>query len=189
MISRKESIVSDPTRNRDPEVQALLDKQEIYEAVLRYCRGMDRIDPSIVASVFHPDATDHHGVYEGPAAALGQLSVEAAKSVKTWTHFIGNVLIDVEGDEARSEAYFIASMRKERGGSEYDEIVAGRYIDEFERRRGMWKIARRLTVHDWSRVDAVTERWTLADQFLQGARAPEDHIYKMKGSRLARTTT
>ena len=39
-----------------------------------------------------------------------------------------------------------------------DELaeVGGRYIDRWEKRAGVWKIARRVGVHDW-------ERWTRAN--------------------------
>jgi len=29
-------------QERDPEIQALLDKQAIYEVMTRYCRGLER---------------------------------------------------------------------------------------------------------------------------------------------------
>ncbi len=49
----------------DPRLQALLDKQEIEEVVLRYCRGIDRRDFDLVRACYHPDARDHHGSFDG----------------------------------------------------------------------------------------------------------------------------
>jgi hypothetical protein len=34
-------------------LQSLADKQAIYEVLLRYCRGIDRIDMDLVRSAFH----------------------------------------------------------------------------------------------------------------------------------------
>ncbi|WP_221890845.1 nuclear transport factor 2 family protein [Microbispora sp. KK1-11] len=34
------------------------DQQEIHEVVLRYCRGVDRLDMDLVRSAYHPDAID-----------------------------------------------------------------------------------------------------------------------------------
>ena len=49
----------------DPRLAALLDKQEIEEVVLRYCRGIDRRDFELVRSCYHPDARDRHGSFDG----------------------------------------------------------------------------------------------------------------------------
>jgi len=32
------------------------DKQELYEVLLRYCRGLDRVDMNLVRGAFHADA-------------------------------------------------------------------------------------------------------------------------------------
>ena len=48
---------------RDPEIQALLDKQAIREVVLRYCRGIDRLDREMVRDCYWPEAIDEHGSF------------------------------------------------------------------------------------------------------------------------------
>ena len=50
---------------------------------------------------------------------------------------IGNTLIDVESDEAFSE---VLSPQLIEAGFD-DLIVAGRYLDRYERRDGVWKMA------------------------------------------------
>lgn len=37
-------------RQIDSEIQALLDKQAIYETIIRYCRGLDRFDVELMRS-------------------------------------------------------------------------------------------------------------------------------------------
>ena len=49
------------------DVRKLLDKQEIYEVLCRYCRALDRGDEKLLRSVYHPDAIDHHGIFDGKA--------------------------------------------------------------------------------------------------------------------------
>ena len=44
----------------DDKVQLLIDKQEIYDALMRYCIGIDRGDLALVLSAFHDDALDNH---------------------------------------------------------------------------------------------------------------------------------
>jgi len=50
---------------RDPEVQALLDKQAIYEVICRFARGADRVDRELILSCFHRDALYHYAGYDG----------------------------------------------------------------------------------------------------------------------------
>src|SRR5690606_8703026 len=42
-------------------LQAALDREAIHTVLMRYCRGVDRLDRDLIASVYHPDAYDHHG--------------------------------------------------------------------------------------------------------------------------------
>ena len=37
------------------KIAVLLAKQEIYELVCRYSRGLDRLNPDLLLSVFHED--------------------------------------------------------------------------------------------------------------------------------------
>src|SRR5208283_1897601 len=46
-------------------LRELLDKQQIYEVALRYCRGLDRMDFELVRSCYHPDGIDHHTGFSG----------------------------------------------------------------------------------------------------------------------------
>src|SRR5262245_17777267 len=48
-----------------PAVRVLLDKQAIQEVLARYCRGVDRADLELLRSVYHPDAIDNHGTFNG----------------------------------------------------------------------------------------------------------------------------
>jgi hypothetical protein len=44
--------------------------EAIRQAVLRYCRGVDRLDAELMLSAYHDGATDDHGVFAGSAADL-----------------------------------------------------------------------------------------------------------------------
>jgi SnoaL-like domain len=129
----------------------LLDKQEIYEVLVRYCRAVDRLDEQLMRSLYHPGAmTDHLG-YECPVEEFIPRMIEILRtSYKTSSLRLSNHLVELDGDVARSEAYIISYHRVERDGKDYDWLWSGRYIDRFERRDGIWKIANRLLVHDWN---------------------------------------
>ncbi|MET0378059.1 MAG: nuclear transport factor 2 family protein [Spongiibacteraceae bacterium] len=36
---------------------------EIRQALVRYCRGVDRSDEAMIRSAFHEDAIDEHGAF------------------------------------------------------------------------------------------------------------------------------
>ena len=105
---------------RDPDLRRLLDKQAIHEVVLRYCRGIDRCDRELVRDCYWPDATDEHGSFVGSrdeyvAWVFDRMLPRYAMTM----HFIGNVLIDLDGDRAKCEAY---GMAMHRTGSDKPEL-------------------------------------------------------------------
>ena len=44
--------------NNNNKIQKLIDKQEIYEVLTRYCQGVDRCDVELIKSVYHEDAQE-----------------------------------------------------------------------------------------------------------------------------------
>ena len=89
-------------------------------------------------------------------------------------HFLGNSLIEIDGNRASHETYFIGYHRfhPEPDGAEKDALFGGRYLSINESRDGgPWLIASRTVVHDWSRVDRLAEIPALSKDFVQG-----DHV-------------
>jgi hypothetical protein len=139
-------------------VQELLDKQAIREAVLRFCRGVDRCDPRLLASAYHHDAVDEHGGRSFAGDEIGPGIVDLVRSSRVCIHQVTNQLIELHGpDRAASETYFAVWQVLEHNGSERFHQGLGRYIDRFERRNGCWRIAHRLVIVDLNRVVALEE--------------------------------
>ena len=159
-------------------LRVLLDKQEIHEVLMRYCRGIDRCDAELLHSVYHPDATDDHGLFKGKAADFIPWALNALVRDEGTSHYIANELIEVDGDVAHCESYlFGVHRRRDKNGSLTDLSFAGRYADRFERRNGEWKIAHRQVVFDRSRIDKVEREFSI-DKFVCGKRSREDPAYK-----------
>jgi hypothetical protein len=144
----------------DARIQALLDKQEIHEVLAHYCRGLDRGDKALLRATFHPDGThDHGGTIQSADQLVDGLDNPARlKVLKSVAHTFGNALVELDGDAAAVESYFLACHRFEHEGAAWDWMVGGRYVDRFERRDGVWRIAHRTAVYDWARADPVGER-------------------------------
>jgi hypothetical protein len=137
------------------------DRQAIYDVIVRYCRGIDRREPDLIASAFHDDAIDNHfGVILPFYEAIGTLKAArsgggSAPAGGSSMHNICNVLIELDGDIARSESYVNVMVRLPHQGKLFDWLHAGRYVDRFERRNGEWRIAYRTVVYDIERFDEV----------------------------------
>jgi hypothetical protein len=162
------------------EVRELLDKQAIHEVMMRYCRGIDRCDEALIRSAYHPGAHDDHGEFRGPVEEFIPWVLDALRrdSGMVTMHSICNEYVEVRGDVAYGEAYFIAYHRGGPAGQMVDMTLGGRYVDRYERRHGQWKIARRVVLHDWDRVDSVKATHDRFHLYRAGVRSPQDESYR-----------
>ena len=158
----------------ESELRALLDKAQIHDTLMRYSRGVDRGDGELVLSCFHPDATLDYG--RGPMSAAALAEGITKMTATGAMHFIGNEFIEVDGDAAYVETYFISYATVTDSGQAATRSRGGRYLDRFERRDGRWKIARRLLVDEWSRVDGVPPGWAPPAGRV-GLRSKDDPVY------------
>jgi hypothetical protein len=174
--------VDQPTEGSasDAAVRELLDREAIREALLRYCRGVDRMDNELIRSLYHDDAKEHHGGFRGETPDdFITYADERSGTFAATSHFVTNHSIELAGDVAYSEAYVLVVHHGEDADGPLEAIFGGRYVDRFERRGGEWKIADRAVVHDWSRVDRI-QLWERAPMFVQGLRSRDDAAYWRK---------
>lgn len=164
---------------RERLLDELLAKFEIHEVMMRYCRGVNRLDPDLVRSCYHPDAYEDHGASQGNALDFAAgFSPERFTAFKSMFHLVGNELVELDGDRAAHEAYFVGCHRSvDDAGGEFDIFFGGRYLSRFERRNGgPWLIAHRTVVHDWSRIDPAAP-WEPAQSFQQGRFSRDDLVF------------
>ena len=129
-------------------IRQLLDRQAIWDAIISYTRGMDRLDPELVIKAFHPDAKDDHGVVVGNREEIAEsgMTMHGAENRKTH-HCLTNHYCELDGDVAHTETYFVYFGAQEEGPT---DVLGGRYLDDMERRDGEWRIANRLCFIEWS---------------------------------------
>ena len=92
------------------------------------------------------------------------------------------MLIDLDGDEARSEHYVLALTRLRADGVVSDSLVATRIIDDLRRRDGRWGIARRRLRFDWVHdIGARPTTWLYGQRdpatLLHSGKFPDDILY------------
>jgi hypothetical protein len=157
-------------------LQRLLDKEAIREASLCYTRGIDRHDPKIMARAYHNGAVDDHGAYIGNAEGFVQYANEVHS--QHWTthhHYVSNQTIELDGDTAHVESYFLATLRRPTG---VVDMVGGRYVDRFERLDGRWAVADRACLVEWSGELQPREGEVDPDLYLRGAWDQSDLSYQ-----------
>ena len=140
-------------------VAELAAKQAITEVIYRYCRALDRMDLAMAATIWHPGGTADYGLtmYQGSGAGFITWVWEQHGAMLAHSHQITNVLIEVDGDRAASEAYVTAALRTESGPDEPIEIVSrGRYVDRWSRRDGRWAIDHRRFAEEFTTFMPVT---------------------------------
>jgi SnoaL-like domain len=190
--------------DRDPQVQALLDRQAIETTLKLYCRAIDRLDVELLRSVYWPEATDDHGSFTGNAHEFADfIMVELRKRVIDGMHAIMQSQIEIDGAYAASESYYwayqlapggreavteffgerYATEHAEQIDCDHDFFCGGRYIDLFEKRGGDWKILKRKITNEWNTVrptDRITDQGAIAHMYLPAMRDQSDWVYHNK---------
>lgn len=136
----------------------LADRQAILDLIYRYCRSVDRLDIPLGHSIWHEDGIADYGpdIYQGPGRGVIDQICEQHSHLLHHSHQVSNVLIDLDGDNAGSEAYVTASLRMETDAGIKQITVWGRYIDQWSRRRGKWGLDKRITIIDFDEMRDVT---------------------------------
>jgi hypothetical protein len=169
------TVLSGGTMSKPADIDALLAKEDIRALSRQYMRGLDRLDADLLRSVFHDDAQVDYGFFRGSAQEFAGFAMRALRDHLANHHFIGQMSVDLEGDTAFGEIYFQAFHRIVDAGVEKDLFIAGRYVDRYERRNGIWKIAFRAEVNDWARTEpAADDFFRATPQSLRGARGAAD---------------
>jgi hypothetical protein len=162
------------------DIDAVLSREALYDLTVAYARGVDRCDLPLLQSIWHPDATVEFGIFDGGADAFCRFLYDMLLPTKVSFHSITNQWFELHGDRAVGEGYIIGlgSMQIDARGP-YG-LTGGRYLDCYERRDGVWKIAHRTFVLDWNinkdTSDAPVPAATAGIK-LRGGRAPTDPIY------------
>ena len=142
----------DPAPNLalNPAVQQLLDRQTIADLIQRYSRTLDWLDDAGQASCYWPDAGIDYGFFTGTAAEFLPVVMAIERASQRRWHLLSGLQISFhDADHASGECYGIATGVRETDGVWAGTMYGGRYLDEFERRGGEWRIAARRYAMDW----------------------------------------
>ena len=153
-------MFTDPEVSPD-ELREAISRQQITQLLYRYCRAVDRIDEELGYTIWHDDAEADYGrIYRGSGRGLIDFVCEAHRRAIVHSHQITNIILELNGNQARSESYVTSAMRLMDAGQLKQITTRGRYLDRWSRREGRWGIERRCYVHDFDEISSVTPAFT-----------------------------
>ncbi len=141
---------------RDPAVQEMEDRAGMRDVMVRYARGLDRRDFTLVTSCFTSEAHTEYGTrtYTGLEEIVQGLRRSVTR-FQSSTHFMGDQLIERHGDAAEVETYAIDYLLYMVDGTQYRSMGGLRYHDTMVRQDGRWQISHRVMYTDWRRNERV----------------------------------
>ena len=161
----------------DYTLQRLADEAELRALSATYTRGLDRQDRELVRSVFADDATTHYGSFRGAPDDMADMAMKALSAYTATQHFLGQINLTIDADEATGEVYFQAFHQ--HASEDFDRFICGRYIDRYARRQGRWLMTHRTEVVDWTRTEPTAEEYfTRRPETVRGRRDRQDLSYR-----------
>ena len=134
----------------EQRVQRMEDESQIRRMLIEYGAFLDAKDYKSYAALFAKDGvwTGGFGSFTGPAAIEAMLTdnlgaPEPGFVNKANFHMLTNPVITIDGDRAQVESKYLFWTRSP--DDKPTPLLAGRYVDEFVREGGQWKIAHRTT--------------------------------------------
>lgn len=160
----------------EAEVRDLAARRDIAGAVQRYMRGLDRLDPDLQKTAFHPDAIIDVGLMKGGVDEFVTFAQDLLAGMDATHHLLGQIDLTVDGDTAHGECYFQAWHRAmDDDGGVRDVFISGRYVDDYACRDGEWRITARTLVTDWVKDDPGTLDFFVANpNAVRGGRGGAD---------------
>ena len=133
----------------EQRVERMEAESAIRQTLMHYGAYLDGRDYAGYAGLFASDGVwvGGFGSFTGPAAIEAMLKdslgeAEAGFINKSSFHMMTNPIIEVHGNRATANSRYLFWTRS---GNKPAPALAGRYVDEFVRENGEWKIARRTT--------------------------------------------
>ena len=168
----------------DERLARLLDQEDIRGVIFAYCRGIDRLDLETVRDCYHPDATDEHGSFSGGVDAYLEWVSGLLSRYRFTMHFVSNIQIEFGAcpDLAAAESYGVALHRGQDDTPHLNLATGFRYLDRFERRGGVFKIAARQAVSEWSIRVPEEAWWSIPSSLRSGRRDASDALYALLAS-------
>jgi uncharacterized protein (TIGR02246 family) len=150
LLAAPMSLQAKDTRpSLEQRVQRMEDESAIRKILIEYGAYLDAKDYHAYAALFAHDGVwqGGFGTFTGPAAIEAMLvknlgAPEPGFVNKANFHLLTNPIIAIDGDRAHVTSKYLFWTAVDNKPT---PLLAGRYVDDFVRENGAWKIARRVT--------------------------------------------
>jgi hypothetical protein len=129
-------------------LETLLAEREIARSLARFARAMDEREWATVGEVLTEDATADMGLglVQGRSAIIAFIRSFLDDCGPT-QHLLGNLVVDVDGDQAFSRCY-VSDLHKGVGEKSHLTFsTLGEYHDRWRRRDGRWWMVHRTKLN------------------------------------------
>jgi len=145
------------------------DREAIRDILAAYTHAIDRRRWKIMERLFHHDAQFSFGTVKGDWRGFVEQARAIIDNCVATHHHLGQTLFTFSEDGliADTETCMSAMHIVPPGypmpdtfpdrGENYSAVIAGRYVDRFEKRDGEWRIARRTGLYDWREFREIGE--------------------------------
>ena len=127
----------------EQKLREMVDRHEIWQVLLRYARGLDRLDVELASSCYFDDAIEDHGDFVGKPDDFIVWANRSSMLFKSTQHAVLNHACELSGDNAHCETYYVFTGVAEKPPH---LLSTGRYVDHFQKRDGEWRIANRVAI-------------------------------------------
>ena len=142
----------------------LEDREAIRDVITAYAHAIDRRRWWMMDKLFHDDAEFQFGTVLGDWRGFVEQARAIIDPCLATQHQLGQVLFGFESDSVcHTETYMTAMHTIPAGypiaevfpdkGKIYSAVIAGRYVDRFEKRTTAdgveWRMAKRTGLYDW----------------------------------------
>lgn len=148
----------------------------INQTITRYCRSLDWLDEELLRTCYTQDAYIDYGFYKGDVQGFYPVVMEVERQSMHRYHFLSNVAIEIDGENAEVECYGIAT-------STYDgknlNFFGGRYHNSFKKTNQAWLMSRSEYILDYNFTSEVSDLGDAMDQLQSGVGLNfEDKLYR-----------
>ena len=150
LLASGTALAAPPSMSLEQRVRRMEDESDIRRILIQYGAFLDAKDFRSYAGLFAKDGEwwGGFGRFKGPAAIEKMLidhlgAAEPDYINKQSYHLMSNPIITITGDTAHATSKYLFVTRS--ADNKPVPSLAGRYVDDYVRENGEWKVKRRVT--------------------------------------------
>ena len=148
----------------------------INQTITRYCRSLDWLDEELLRTCYTQDAYIDYGFYKGDVQGFYPVVMEVERQSMHRYHFLSNVAIEVDGENAEVECYGIATSTHDGKNLNF---FGGRYHNSFKKTNQDWLMSRSEYILDYNFTSEISDLGDAMDQLQSGVGLNlEDKLYR-----------